>query len=251
MANQSVFQIFVSHSHKDNQFGVKLVHDLKLKLGDTVKVWYDTAGGLDSGDKWWTKILRELAASSAFIVILSPDAIASMWVNDEINIAWGLKNSQKGKLRLIIPILYQDCNIRADLNTLQIVSFLAPTPYEAALGTLTKRLEKFRSELSNSMASLESADTSSFVSKGTKTSRQKIISAKASGRFNPEGRKAHESLHSVHQRTALRQARKEAEAEERAAADMNNVEFSSLPLSPNKRPIDKPIILEIRNTNKT
>src|SRR2546421_10467207 len=131
MTNQSIFKIFVSHSHKDNQFGIQLVYDLHHKLGNNAKIWYDAAGGLDSGDEWWTKILKELVASSVFIVVLTPEAMASKWVNDEITIAWAHKNSQEGKL--IIPILYRECKIRDDLRTLHIVSFLDSKPYDVAL----------------------------------------------------------------------------------------------------------------------
>ena len=51
-------RIFVSHSHKDNDFGMKLVPDLRQVLADESIVWYDAlsgshGGGLRGGDKWW------------------------------------------------------------------------------------------------------------------------------------------------------------------------------------------------------
>jgi formylglycine-generating enzyme required for sulfatase activity len=55
----------------------------------------------------------------------------SRWVNDEIDLAWNLKNTPDGKT--IIPVLYRACEPRADLRTRHIISFLPPRPYEAAL----------------------------------------------------------------------------------------------------------------------
>ena len=49
----------------------------------------------------------------------------SRWVRLEINVAL---NEDK----YIIPLLYRPCTIRADLKTIQLISFLAPQPYEAA-----------------------------------------------------------------------------------------------------------------------
>src|SRR5439155_2621151 len=115
-------RIFVSHSHKDNDFGFRLVQDLRRLIGDDSAVWYDARGGLQGGDTWWDKIKEELKARPVFILILSPNALASSWVKDEIRIAWKLKNSPKGKL--IIPIFYRKCNLPDDMNTLQVLSFL-------------------------------------------------------------------------------------------------------------------------------
>src|SRR2546423_10759880 len=94
-------RIFVSHSHKDNDFGFRLVQDLRRLIGDDSAVWYDARGGLQGGETWWDKIKEELKARPVFIVILSANALASSWVKDEIRIAWKLKNSPTGKL--IIP----------------------------------------------------------------------------------------------------------------------------------------------------
>lgn len=131
-------QIFVSHSSKDDDFGVRLVEDLRHVLRDENAVWYDSRDGLSGGDTWWRKIVQELEARNVFIVILSPNAMASAWVDDEINIAWQRKNSP-AKMRLI-PVLYQPCKVRADLEALQMISFLPPTTYEVAFSKLLQAL---------------------------------------------------------------------------------------------------------------
>jgi tetratricopeptide (TPR) repeat protein len=117
-------RIFVSHSHIDNEFGTRLAQDLRRVLGDDGAVWYDVLG-LHGGETWWEKIVEELTARDVFILVLSPDAMNSPWVRREIGIAL---NDNK----FILPVLYRDCNIRADLRTIQIISFLAPKVYEDA-----------------------------------------------------------------------------------------------------------------------
>lgn len=135
----SQMRLFVSHSHVDNDFCLRLVQDLRWALGgDENIVWYDQSGGLQGGDQWWRKILAELKARSVFLVVLSPDSMTSKWVNDEIDIAWQTKNSPQGKL--IVPLLFRECDIRPDLSTLQHVSFLPPRSYEQAFNGLLTRL---------------------------------------------------------------------------------------------------------------
>ena len=130
----TVLRIFISHSHKDNEFGVKLVEDLRRVLGDESAVWYDAKGGLHGGDTWWSKIIEEITARNIFIVVLSPDSMSSPWVNDEINLAWRQKNSPEGKR--IFPILYRQCKSRGDLDTLHNINFLPPRTYEDAFNDL-------------------------------------------------------------------------------------------------------------------
>jgi tetratricopeptide (TPR) repeat protein len=128
--SQPQHRIFISHSHIDNEFGTRLAQDLRRVLGDESAVWYDVLGGLHGGDTWWEKIVEELTSRKVFIVVLSPEAVVSPWVKDEINLAWSQKNTKEGKL--IIPLLYRECRVRADLNTLQVISLLSPNTYETA-----------------------------------------------------------------------------------------------------------------------
>ena len=136
--NESIPRIFISHSSQDNDFGSKLAQDLRHVLGDDTAVWYDISGGLQVGDAWWRTIVKELTARPVFIVILSPYAVASPWVNDEIDLAWRQKNSP-ARLR-IIPVLYRPCQARYELYNLQMVSFLPPKPYQEAFNELLMAL---------------------------------------------------------------------------------------------------------------
>ncbi len=126
-------RIFVSHSHEDNDFCHRLVRDLRSALHDDDAVWFDAAG-LQGGDPWWSKIREELRTREIFIVILSPAAMDSRWVNDEIDLARYYRNSPGGKT--IIPLLYRQCDVRDDLKILHIVSFLPPNGYDSAFARL-------------------------------------------------------------------------------------------------------------------
>src|SRR5215831_5626840 len=106
LSRQLVSSTFVSHSHHDNDFGLQLVRDLRQVLGGDETVWYD-ASGLQGGDSWWRKIVEQITARPIFIVVLSPEAARSPWVNDEVNLAWKQKNSPTGKR--IIPVLLRPC----------------------------------------------------------------------------------------------------------------------------------------------
>ncbi len=144
-SSQTPFRIFVSHSHLDNDFGIKLVDHLKQALAGNCTIWYDSHGGLHGGDAWWEKIREELRSCNVFIVILSPDAVASSWVNSEIDIAWRHKLSKASKV--IIPVLYRECDVRDDLSTLQIISFLPPQTYPSALSDLLTALGAVTSQI--------------------------------------------------------------------------------------------------------
>jgi len=126
--------IFLSHSHEDNDFANKLVKDLRHELGDKATVWYDASGQVYEGDTWWNKIVKELTTCNVFIVILSPEAIKSKHIKNEINLALTRKNSSK-RLR-IVPVLYQQCEVPKDLATIQYIPFYPPHSYFAALREL-------------------------------------------------------------------------------------------------------------------
>ncbi len=141
----SGISIFVSHSHADNDFGIRLVNDLRSVLGDEYAVWYDAHGGLHGGEAWWRKIVQEVTTRNVFIVLLSPDSLSSKWVQDEVAIAWNQKNATTTSfsgLKLIVPLLCRPCNVPADLRTLQVVSFLPTRRYEDAFNELLMALEQ-------------------------------------------------------------------------------------------------------------
>jgi formylglycine-generating enzyme required for sulfatase activity len=105
-------QVFISYSRKDLSFVDKLAADLK---NAGVDVWYDVSG-IGGGSRWRSEIENALRNSQYVIVVLSPDAITSEWVEREFLFASNLK-------RKIIPLMYRSCELPLnylDLNYIDV-----------------------------------------------------------------------------------------------------------------------------------
>jgi cold shock protein len=129
-------QIFVSCSSKDAKFGNNLVGHLREAIADRVVVCYDLHDELKGSNTPWDETVEELLNSDVFLPIVTVNSMRSPWLKDEINLTWSRKNSQSRWGMRIIPVQYEPCHVRLDLRTLQIISFLPPTPYEEAFNVL-------------------------------------------------------------------------------------------------------------------
>jgi formylglycine-generating enzyme required for sulfatase activity len=101
-------QVFISYSRKDLSFINTLVADLKNAGLD---VWYDVSH-IAGGARWRSEIENALRNSQYVIVVLSPDSIASEWVEREFLFSSNLR-------RKIIPVMYRFCELPlnyVDLN---------------------------------------------------------------------------------------------------------------------------------------
>ncbi len=85
--------IFISYSHKDKDYVHKL-HRSLLKQG--LDAWIDDR--IDYGSRWPREIEKRIRACRAFVLVMSPDADESEWVQNELSLA-----RQLGKP--IFPIL--------------------------------------------------------------------------------------------------------------------------------------------------
>lgn len=92
--------IFISYSRKDLTFVKLLAADLK-QAG--FEVWYDVSR-IAGGSSWRSEIESAIRNSQFQIVVLSPDSIASKWVEREFLFA--------SRLNLkIIPLMYRPCEL--------------------------------------------------------------------------------------------------------------------------------------------
>ena len=132
-------RIFVSHSTIDDAFNTRLVQDLRSVTGNNDVVWYNTVRSLQNGDARWLQIQKEISQRPVFIVILSPSAVTSKLVNDEIKMARSLKNSPEHCVR-IIPLLYRQCAIPSELRMLNTISFLDLQAYDRSFTRLLRTL---------------------------------------------------------------------------------------------------------------
>ncbi|MGH2515392.1 MAG: toll/interleukin-1 receptor domain-containing protein [Ktedonobacterales bacterium] len=95
-------RIFVSHSHKDEEITQRVVED-SHRAG--AEVWVDVAG-LSHGN-FMQHIDEALARCAWMVLVLTPSAIASQYVADEVYSA--LHRIKQGHMRDVIPILAAPC----------------------------------------------------------------------------------------------------------------------------------------------
>jgi hypothetical protein len=95
-------RIFVSYSHQDTPFAERLVGDLQ-KAG--AQVWYDVSG-IDYGN-FMRRLDQALTQCEWMVLVLTPSAIASEYVNEEVYTA--LQRVKQGHMRAVIPVLAAPC----------------------------------------------------------------------------------------------------------------------------------------------
>lgn len=87
--------LFISYSHKDTEYAHKLAENL-TEAG--FSVWIDER--LDYGSQWPHEIQKQLDTCDAFLLVMTPRAFASDWVQSELQRA-------KRKLKPIFPLLLE------------------------------------------------------------------------------------------------------------------------------------------------
>jgi TIR domain len=105
-------QLFVSYARRDLPFVRDLVEWLRSEGFDT---WLDLTR-LKAGQAWSPRIAEGISASSHFLVVVSPYAMRSQDVRDEVELAF-----QSG--RTIVPLLLQQTEIPVKLAAIQWVDF--------------------------------------------------------------------------------------------------------------------------------
>jgi len=74
--------VFVSYSHTDS---ADVFPDLARLHAEGYRIWYDE--GIDPGNEWPDEVAKALASAEQFLVFISPYAVASRNVRNEINFA--------------------------------------------------------------------------------------------------------------------------------------------------------------------
>jgi len=83
--NKRPLRIFFSFAAVDRTYA----HRVQNILSQRPDVRIFTTESLSAGEDWQSKLKHELASSDIFIVLLSPNSIASKWVLHELGAAWG------------------------------------------------------------------------------------------------------------------------------------------------------------------
>ena len=122
--------IFISYSNLDLEFAMNLVKDLKK---EATKTWIDKLD-IKPGEPWDASIQAALTSASRLIVILSPSAVGSNNVMDEVSFALNNK-------KIIIPVLIRECVIPLRLVRLHFVNCI--DDYTTGLSSLLIALKNF------------------------------------------------------------------------------------------------------------
>lgn len=111
-------ELFLSHSSQDRQFAARLAEVLR---GHGIRVWYSQTH-IKGAQQWHDEIGKALKRCDWFTVVLSPSAVRSMWVKNELLFAL---NQHRYRNR-IAPVLYKKCkydNLSWTLSNFQIIDF--------------------------------------------------------------------------------------------------------------------------------
>jgi CheY-like chemotaxis protein len=126
--------IFLSHNHKDKRFARRLAADLSRW---NIKVWIDEAE-IMVGDSLIGKIREGLDQMDYVGAILSPNAVSSRWVQEELDIAMNQQIS--GRSVKVLPLVCKPCELPGFLLGKFYLDFSTTTLYKENLPKLLHRL---------------------------------------------------------------------------------------------------------------
>jgi hypothetical protein len=118
---------FFSYAHEDAEFALRLAKDMRA---GGAAVWIDRLD-IKPGQRWDRAIEDALAKCPQLLVILSPAAIESTNVMDEVSLAL-----EEGKT--VLPVVHRQCKIPFRLRRLQYVDLTLN--YDQGLGRLLETL---------------------------------------------------------------------------------------------------------------
>jgi hypothetical protein len=127
--------IFISYKRKepDKGFTHRLANDLRT-AGHPI--WMDVEGINPGTGDWRRNIQTALDTAYAFILIMSPDSMASRWVKEELNYAQGVDALQER----IYPVMFRKVKPQFGLTLIQHVDFTDEANYKTALARLLESL---------------------------------------------------------------------------------------------------------------
>jgi hypothetical protein len=128
--------IFLTHTAADKPF----VRDLKTRLEahGVKEVWLDEAE-IMIGDSLTKKIEEGLKKTKYIGVVLSPRSIKSGWVERELEI--GINREIASGEVVVLPLLYEKCELPAFLVGKMYADFTSPTDYDENIGKILRRLK--------------------------------------------------------------------------------------------------------------
>jgi len=145
MTRSSAFDVFISYAHSDEQYAKLLYRELQNR---GFNCWFDR-DELDTG-QWRMHIAEALRSAKCYVVILTPDALDSSWIQFELGAA--IQRSMVDRDTLIIPILLKNTTSRVIPHLLYAAQPIAASDMRLSEveGQVAHRLTTFLSARENS-----------------------------------------------------------------------------------------------------
>lgn len=124
--------IFLSHNKADKPFARRLAVDLEHQ---GIRYWLDEAE-IKVGESLIEKIRDGIDSTAYVAVILSPDSVASPWVQREVDVA--MNQEIRGRRVKVLPIMYRECELPGFLLGKKYADFSVLANYSEALQDLVK-----------------------------------------------------------------------------------------------------------------
>lgn len=126
-----LFDVFLSYSSGDAAWVVQLKSALSNK---GLRVWLDKEQ-IRPGDLFIGALEKGIESSECVVIVVSPGALRSHWVEEEYNRALTVANSRERRLRLI-PVLLQETELPGFLGSRQWVDFREPGSFDRGIERL-------------------------------------------------------------------------------------------------------------------
>ena len=134
------YSALISYSSKDRIFAQRLAWDLK---DNQTPVCFEETG-LEPTDSIIEKIRTRNETIDYLIVLLTPAAVSSRWMREEVRVA--IKNGIAGKPVTVIPVCITDCKIPSFLRKINYVDMRSKANYQTGLQVIIKTLGKYQQE---------------------------------------------------------------------------------------------------------
>ncbi|HEY7342162.1 MAG TPA: SUMF1/EgtB/PvdO family nonheme iron enzyme [Ktedonobacterales bacterium] len=124
---------FVSHAHADNDLCDRYVAALRAR---GIDIWYDR-NNAQAGHFLDREIEQQLEQRSAFVLLMTQQALDSFWVQQELGAYRGLMGQERS--RLLLPVRIGPCHVPPLLNALLWIDALA-MPFDQAIDAIATAL---------------------------------------------------------------------------------------------------------------
>lgn len=126
--------VFLSHNHADKPFVRRLAADLD---NQGIPYWLDEAE-IKIGESLIDKIRAGIDKVDFVAVVLSPNSVASPWVQREVDVA--MNQEIMGRRVKVLPLIYKACDLPGFLLGKRYADFTEDTRYATSLEDLVKSI---------------------------------------------------------------------------------------------------------------